>query len=621
MSAMQDTAARRIASLASHISAPGSKITAVREPLPAEQAPEWLDHMRTDGWGYADTEFQVNGDGKIALAGSRYPFSGFVFPNFRPWVEKVVGINVEDEVSRSPQRRPAPPVENAAFLAKIEGCCKRMSSSDKDRIFHGHGHTCQEVYAVRFGELERVPDLVVWPGSHDHVEAVVKLASENNVVIIPFGGGTSVSGALSCPTNEKRMIVSLDMHEMNAIKWIDAENMLVCMEAGIVGQDLKRRLEASGYTIGHEPDSLEFSSLGGWIATRASGMKKNTYGNIEDMLVRVKMVTAVGTIDRGVEAPRVAMGPDVQQMVLGSEGTLGVITEAVLRMRKMPVLQKYGSLIFPNLEAGINFMREIANQRAAPSSIRLVDNEQFQFGLALKPEQKNAFKPIIDGFKKMYVTKWHGFEPLEMCVATVMIEGTAAQVTQQKTKIYGIASQFRGLDAGEENGHRGYFLTFMIAYLRDFGMNYHFIAESFETSVPWSNVLMLCEKVKLKVLTSCKDNGVSTTPFVSCRVTQTYDTGACVYFYFGFSWKGLKDPVGVFSIVENDAREEILALGGSLSHHHGVGKHRQKWLPSQISDTGVTLLSGVKKSLDPHNIFGNGNLVGDGQSGSVPVHH
>jgi len=250
MSAMQDTAARRIASLASHISAPGSKITAVREPLPAEQAPEWLDHMRTDGWGYADTEFQVNGDGKIALAGSRYPFSGFVFPNFRPWVEKVVGINVEDEVSRSPQRRPVPPVENAAFLAKIEGCCKRMSSSDKDRIFHGHGHTCQEVYAVRFGELERVPDLVVWPGSHDHVEAVVKLASENNVVIIPFGGGTSVSGALSCPTNEKRMIVSLDMHEMNAIKWIDAENMLVCMEAGIVGQDLKRRLEASGYTIG-----------------------------------------------------------------------------------------------------------------------------------------------------------------------------------------------------------------------------------------------------------------------------------------------------------------------------------------------------------------------------------
>jgi alkyldihydroxyacetonephosphate synthase len=227
---------------------------------------------------------------------------------------------------------------------------------------------------VRFAQLERVPDLVVWPGCHEHVEAIVALANEHNVVVIPFGGGTSVSGALTCPSNETRMIVSLDMHEMNKIKWIDNENMLVCMEAGIVGQDLKRRLEAQGLTIGHEPDSLEFSSLGGWIATRASGMKKNTYGNIEDMLVRVKLVTAVGTVDRGVEVPRLSMGPDVQQLVLGSEGTLGVITEAVLRVRKLPQQQKYGSILFPTLEAGVSFMREIAAQRAAPASVRLIDN-------------------------------------------------------------------------------------------------------------------------------------------------------------------------------------------------------------------------------------------------------
>jgi alkyldihydroxyacetonephosphate synthase len=281
----------------------------------------------------------------------------------------------------------------------------------------------------------------------------------------------------------------------------------------------------------------------------------------------------------------------------------------LLCLCRLPPVQKYGSLIFPNLEAGVSFMREVASQRAAPSSIRLVDNEQFQFGLALKPDQKNPFKPYIDGFKKLYVTKWHGFDPYEMCVATVMFEGSAAEVAAQRTKIFGIASRFRGLDAGEENGHRGYFLTFMIAYLRDFGMNYHFIAESFETSVPWSNVLVVCEKVKLKVVASCKEHGVTTAPFVSCRVTQTYDTGACVYFYFGFSWKGLSDPVGVFTQVEDETREEILALGGSLSHHHGIGKHRQKWLPSQISNAGVSVLCGVKRALDPKNILGNGNLV------------
>jgi len=583
-----------------------------------EAPPKWSSELRQDGWGYEDTEFDIVEGEQIGLKGKRYPFSGMVFPNFRPWVEKVVGINVEDRAEVRPASRPAPPVLNAAFVEAAKGNYNRMSTSDRDRLFHGHGHTCQEVYAMRFGKLERVPDMVVWPGSHEHVERLVRLANEHDVCIIPFGGGTSVSGALLCPAEEKRMIVSLDMHEMNQIKWIDTENGLVCMEAGIVGQDMKRRLEAEGFTIGHEPDSLEFSSLGGWIATRASGMKKSAYGNIEDMLVRVKMVTSIGTIDRKVEVPRLSMGPDIQHMVLGSEGTLGVVTEAVIRLRPLPPASKYGSIVFPDLESGVKFMHELARQRAAPASIRLVDNEQFQFGLALKPKQTNPFAPIVDGFKKVYVTQWHGFDPLQMCVATLAMEGSPTEIARQHKVIRTIAAHFRGLDAGAENGFRGYFLTFMIAYLRDFGMKFHYIAESFETSVPWSNVLMLCEGVKRRVRTATKAAGVSQEPFVSCRVTQTYDSGACVYFYFGFSWKGLSDPVATFSAVEDAARDEILALGGSLSHHHGVGKHRQHWLQAQISDTGVAMLSGVKRAVDPKNVFGSGNLVGDGSG--VPSH-
>jgi len=497
-----------------------------------------------------------------------------------------------------------------AFLAALEGVqIARVSDGDSDRVFHGHGHTCQEVYTVRFGSLERVPDLVVWPGSTQEVEAVVRLANEHNVVIIPFGGGTSVSGALQCPSNEHRMIVSMDMHRMNKIKWIDRENMLVCMEAGIIGQDVKRRLEAMGLTIGHEPDSLEFSSLGGWIATRASGMKRSVYGNIEDMLVRCTMVTSVGTIDRRVDVPRLSMGPDVQQLVLGSEGTLGVVTEAVLRMRTLPQTSQYGSVLFPTFEHGVLFMREVARQGACPASIRLMDNDQFQLGHSLKPDKKNPFAKVVDGFKKIYVTKWHGFDPSEMCFATLCMEGTKEQVAAQHKRIGQIAGQFKGLDAGSENGYRGYFLTFMIAYLRDFGVNFSFIAESFETTVPWSNVLMVCESVKRRVKETCVQAGIKTEPFVSCRVTQLYDTGACLYFYFGFSWKGVRDPVGTFTLVEDAAREEILALGGSLSHHHGVGKHRQRWLKPQISEPGFEALASVKAALDPRNVFGNGNLT------------
>jgi alkyldihydroxyacetonephosphate synthase len=156
---------------------------------------------------------------------------------------------------------------------------------------------------------------------------------------------------------------------------------------------------------------------------------------------------------------------------------------------------------------------------------------------------------------------------------------------------------------------RRYFLTFMIAYIRDFGMEFRYLAESFETTVPWSNVVMTCDRVKKRVAQACKDAGVEGTPFLSCRVTQTYDTAACIYFYFGFSWKGLKDPRATFTLIEDQAREEILACGGSLSHHHGIGKHRQPWYPAHISKTGVQMMSGIKAAVDPRNIFANGNLI------------
>jgi len=152
------------------------------------------------------------------------------------------------------------------------------------------------------------------------VEVIVQAAVRHNVCIIPIGGGTNVSDALMCPQNEQRPIISLDLTEMDRILWIDEENLTAHVEAGIIGQDLERRLGESGYTTGHEPDSLEFSSVGGWVATRSSGMKKNIYGNIEDLVVRIRMVTPSGTMERNFLGPRNSIGPDIQHFMLGSEG-------------------------------------------------------------------------------------------------------------------------------------------------------------------------------------------------------------------------------------------------------------------------------------------------------------
>jgi alkyldihydroxyacetonephosphate synthase len=396
---------------------------------------------------------------------------------------------------------------------------------------------------------------------------------------------------------------------MCAIKWIDAPGGMACIEAGIVGRTLEQQLATKGLTMGHEPDSMEFSTLGGWISTRASGMKKNIYGNIEDIIVRIKLVTPTGTIEKKPQVPRMSAGPDVNEFILGSEGTLGVVTEAVVRIRPLPEEKRYGSIAFPNFEDGFECLRQIALERAAPASIRLMDNAQFMFGMALKPAVLSRFTSFVDSVKRYYITKIRGFDVNQMCVATLLFEGDRETVRAQEKKVYAIASRFHGIAAGEENGKRGYFLTFMIAYLRDFSFDYSFIAESFETSVPWANVLILCKNVKQRIYDACRDKGVPEKPFVCCRVTQTYDVGACVYFYFAFMFKGLKDPVLTYEEIEDEAREEVMACGGSISHHHGIGKLRKKFIPDTLSPAAIAMLRGLKQTVDPTNVFASQNLL------------
>ncbi len=179
-------------------------------------------------------------------------------------------------------------------------------------------------------------DLIVYPESHEEAATLVARAAEHDVCLVPYGGGTSVSAALKLPVTEKRMIVSVDMRRMDAIEWIDRDNMRASVQAGITGKHLEERLAAEGFTCGHEPDSVELSTLGGWIATNASGMKKNRYGNIEGIVENVTMVTPRGVIEHLMNMPRVSMGVEPRQMTFGSEGNLGLITRAVIRIHKLP---------------------------------------------------------------------------------------------------------------------------------------------------------------------------------------------------------------------------------------------------------------------------------------------
>ncbi|XP_004403785.1 PREDICTED: alkyldihydroxyacetonephosphate synthase, peroxisomal [Odobenus rosmarus divergens] len=568
--------------------------------------------MKWNGWGYNDSKFFFNKKGQVELTGKRYPLSGMILPTFKDWIQNTLGVSLEHKTTSKASLNPSdtpPSIVNEDFLHDLKETNISYSQEADDRVFRAHGHCLHEIFLLREGMFQRIPDIVLWPTCHDDVVKIVNLACKYNLCIIPIGGGTSVSYGLTCPADETRTIISLDTSQMNRILWVDENNLTAHVEAGITGQELVFLLKESGYCTGHEPDSLEFSTVGGWVSTRASGMKKNIYGNIEDLVVHIKMVTPRGIIEKSCQGPRMSTGPDIHHFIMGSEGTLGVITEATIKIRPIPEYQKYGSVAFPNFEQGVACLREIAKQRCAPASIRLMDNQQFQFGHALKPQVSSIFTSFLDGLKKFYITKFKGFDPNQLTVATLLFEGDREKVLQHEKQVYDIAAKFGGLAAGEDNGQRGYLLTYVIAYIRDLGLEYYVLGESFETSAPWDRVVDLCRNVKERITRECKEKGVQFAPLSTCRVTQIYDAGACIYFYFAFNYRGISDPLTVFEQTEAAAREEILANGGSLSHHHGVGKLRKQWLKESISDVGFGMLKSVKEYVDPNNIFGNKNLL------------
>ena len=577
----------------------------------APPAPSPAEEESLDVWGFRDTRFDFNENGHVIIHGSRYELSGKELPRFLPWVREVLECDVNPRNINAPSYPttiPDPQV-SSAFVNDLKQFLRpdQLDKAGEMRLRHGHGHTQEEMYSIKYTRLGRIPDIVVYPESEAEVVNLVEAAKKHGVSLIPYGGGTNVTDALRCDTREQRTIASVDMRRMNRILWIDRTNMMACIEAGAVGRNIMRELEKYGVTMGHEPDSVEFSTLGGWIATNASGMKKNRYGNIEDLVLDVVVVTASGKLERTSASPRESVGLDLRRLIFGSEGTLGIITAAVVKIFPLPGVQKYGSVLFPTFEHGFAFMYDLAREAIPPASVRLVDNLQFRFGLALKPKSQGMLADLKSKAERFFVTTVKGFEPGKMVACTLVFEGTSAEVEQQQRHLYRIAARHGGMKAGAENGRRGYQLTFSIAYIRDFLMNYYIIAESFETSVPWSHALALCENVKQRLVDEYQRRGLPGKPFVSARVTQIYPTGVCIYFYFGFYYKGIPNPQEVYLELENMARDEILKSGGSLSHHHGVGKLRCAFLPRIMSETAIRWKHELKKSLDPANIFGAGN--------------
>ncbi|MCH9780584.1 MAG: FAD-binding oxidoreductase [Alphaproteobacteria bacterium] len=611
---------------------------------------ENLPPEKQAGWGFEQHGFTINDDGHIAIDGRVYEFSGQIYPRILPWLSSQLGVadlfqqqrivsTFPPEVTVHPHAasvlavlRDAFPDDGADDTAD-EGGGADDGGADGDNAYEGadthgsmistdpmlrlrlaHGHTMNDIYAIHCHDTFDAPDVVFSPSSREQIDAIIALATEHQFQLIPVGGATNVSLALeghhghhSENPEDAPVRVAVSTRRMNRILAIDRVNNTAHIEAGAIGRDIVYALEKEGYVLGHEPDSIEFSTLGGWIATRASGMKKNRYGNIEDLIVDVEWVTPMGTVQRTTNNPRESVLVDPNALILGSEGRYGIITSAVVRIFKRPETVAYESVAFASFAPGFDFMYALQQSGDVPASVRLVDTIQFQFSQLLKPAPTGSLAVIAKAkstFQRWFITRVKGFDLNKMAACTIVYEGSAREVANQQATVKKLAAQFGGVLAGSDNARRGYALTFTIAYLRDFLFPYGVLGESFETSVAWDKAPALWQAVVAEAEKWHAEMGLPGKIIVTVRATQIYATGVTLYFYLGFQCDTAHadlSPIDQFAHIEHRCREVILAHGGSLSHHHGIGALRRGFLdPTNLRTQTADAL---KQWFDPQGVL------------------
>ena len=564
-------------------------------------------------WGFKDSSFIINDDNTVTFTGKRYEgISGERLPYLIPFVTKVLNTDIKKEpyFKEIEKKYVTERKINQDFVNDIKSFFNddQISFSDEERVLHSHGQNSpDEVFKVLYDKLEKFTDIVVYVENEEDVINLIEKAKKHNVCLVPYGGGTNVTNALQLPEDEERMIVSVDTRRLNKIISIDTKNLLIEVEAGITGKHLEEELQKKGFTVGHQPDSIELSTLGGWISTNAAGMKKNKYGNIEDIVQNVVMVTPNGTINQIKPLVRSSIGIKTQNLLFGSEGNIGIITKAVLKIHKLPECSDYESVVLKDWDTGLDFMYELAHSSSVPASARMLDSLHYQFGSALKPEKNNIGK-LKSKIQKL-VFKMKDFSTDDFVAAVFKLEGSYSEVKYQRKNIKRLAKKYNGLLGGSKEGKVGYNITMVIAYIREFFVPQGILGETLETAVPWSKVNQVKDEAN-KLLTELhKKYDLPGKPFFCSRISKVYHTGICMYNTMGINVRGIKNPEKVFSDIEHKIRECFIKNGGSISHHHGVGKLRKDFMPETISPGSIDVIQGIKKSQDPNNIFGISNNI------------
>jgi alkyldihydroxyacetonephosphate synthase len=454
-------------------------------------------------------------------------------------------------------------------------------TDDAARAAHANGMSYLDLVR-RSAAPPAAPDAVVLPAGHHEVAAVLRVATEHAVAVVPFGGGTSVVGGVAPERGGFSAVIALDLRRLDQLVALDEVSWTATLQAGLTGPRAEELLAERGFALGHVPQSFERATIGGYAATRSAGQLSTGWGRFDALVERVVVATPSGDLDLG-RAPGSAAGPDLKQLVLGSEGAFGVVTSVTVRVRPVPEVRRHEGWRVADLATGVEVLRTLAQRGPKPDLARLSDEVETAMGVA---------------------TGGGGTDEAGGCLVLVGWEGFADDVEHRAARAAEILCAAGATPLGEQAAESWRHGRFRAPRLRDELLGAGLLIETLETATTWRALVALHDRVG-DVLREALDGA---NPLVACHVSHLYAAGASLYFTVLARRDG-DDPVGQWTAAKAAVMDALTTSGATLTHHHAVGADHAPWLAAEDGDLGVELLRTVKRRLDPAGILNPGKLL------------
>ncbi len=475
-----------------------------------------------------------------------------------------------------------------------------IRTDPEERLRHARGQSLPDWVALRTGTIDAFPDGVAYPTSREQVRALLAYAGEHGVRLIPYGGGTSVVGGVN-PLPSSVPALTVDLGKLNDLHALDEASLLATVGAGILGPELEFRLGERGTTLGHFPQSFEYASLGGWVATRSSGQQSLHYGRIEDLVAGCHLETPAGPLDL-LPLPASAAGPDLRHVVLGSEGRLGIITDVTVRIRSRPEEEQFQAAFFRDWEGGVAAVRAIAQARIPLSMLRLSDAQETETTLILAGKE-NLVNWADRGLKLLRYREGR-------CLLIYGATGASVAVSAALREAHAIMRGAGGLLTGGTIGRLWAHSRFRNPYLRNTLWEAGYAIDTLETALPWSQVMPAAAALKAAIAREAGEERV----LAFAHLSHVYGDGASIYVTYLF--RLADEPAETlrrWHAMKHAASLAIREHGGTISHQHGVGSDHAPYLPAEKGPLGMAWLEATRRQFDPRGLMNPGKLLADAE--------